>query len=516
MSRILIKNGHIVTADNADRCFAPGYVVIKNDRIIDVGPWPPKHDSLVEADFDEVIDATDRIVMPGFINAHMHSNESFEQGAYDNLPLELWLARAYPPSGVPALGPEENYLRSMIVAIQSLRSGVTTIQDDVINSYAKEDFVDAAVEGAVRAYADAGLRSVVTVSFINTNFADGRPFMRDILPADKLAHVDASPAPDYRAQIAQFNDLYAKWQGYKGRTNIILGPMSPQRITTPFWEEINDISRSRGIAVHCHVDETRNQAVTGRLFYGSSMIEHLATIGALSPRLTINHGIWVTDRDIELLAEHGCSVTHNPLSNMKLGSGVCPVRKMLRAGVNVAIGTDGTSTSDTGDMIEAIRAASLLHRLEGKHHDEWITALDVFNMVLQGGARSTLMQTEIGSIEAGKKADIILLDRNDWGFIPLADPVRQLAFSVNSGAVRTTIVDGQVVMRDRELCHIDENALRIQVSALAERYRTEYWPAMQQGAESILPYLEEMLRRSAMYPMPEFAAERNAYLKRPA
>lgn len=496
--KTLIHDGLIVPATAGQPRLESGSILIEDDRIAAIGQ-SREFESLTSQAGIDVVDARESIVLPGLINAHMHSNESFEQGAYDNLPLELWLARCYPPSGVPAYGAREHYLRTMVCAIESIRSGVTTIQDDVINSYAKADFVDAAVEGAANAYQDSGLRSIITVSFIDTNFIDGRPFMREILPESELRSIERQPPPDYREQLQQFRDLYETWNGRNGRTSIILGPMSPQRISDDFFEEINTVSEDLNVAVHCHVDETRAQAVTARVFWGSSMVEHLHDIGALSPRLTINHGIWLTDGDIELLADNGCSVTHNPLSNMKLGSGVCPVRKLLAAGVNVAIGTDGTSTSDTADMFEAIRAASLLHKLGTHRHEEWISADEVFRMVLAGGARSTLLQDQIGSIEVGKKADIILVDRHAWGLIPLHDPFSQLAYSVNSGVVHTSIIDGRIVMRDRVLTMIDEDELRARIREEAERFRTDYWPAMQRSAETIIPYIEEMLRRCREY-----------------
>ena len=182
---------------------------------------------------------------------------------------------------------------------------------------------------------------------------------------------------------------------------------------------------------------------------------------------------------------------------MKLGSGICPVRKLLDAGISVALGTDGLATSDTADLIEVLRAASLIHKTETPDYGAWVSAAEAFGMATMGGARSGLMGSEVGSLEVGKRADVILLDRNHWGFIPLTDPIRQLAFSVNSEAVRTVVVEGRVVMQDRVIRTIDEGALRGEIRESAERYLRDRVPQMKAGATRLRPHFEEIYRRAS-------------------
>jgi 5-methylthioadenosine/S-adenosylhomocysteine deaminase len=255
--------------------------------------------------------------------------------------------------------------------------------------------------------------------------------------------------------------------------------------------------------MHCHVLETRTQAVTAQALYNTTMIEHMRDLGMLGPRLTINHAIWLTERDIDLLGQHGCSITHNPLSNLKLGSGVCPIRRLLRAGVNVALGTDGLTTSDTADMVAALRAAALLHKVGTADYTEWVSADEAFAMATRGGARSCLAERMIGSLEIGKKADIILLDRAAWGFIPLNDPVRQLAYSVTSEAVTHTIVDGRVLMRDRVITVLDEAAIKAEVIDCAEHFRRDDMPRMRVGAQRLAPHIGAIYRRAMATPLPD-------------
>jgi 5-methylthioadenosine/S-adenosylhomocysteine deaminase len=443
------------------------------------------------------IDGRRSIVIPGLINAHMHSNESFEQGAYDTLPLETWLIRSYPPFGAPLLSARDQYLRSMLCAIQTVKSGVTTLQDDFLD----DDGTGGSFDAVAAAYRDSGLRAVITTSFLDTPFLDGRPFLRELIPPELAAKLPKGG--DWKRQVATFERNRAVWHRRDGLTSVILGPISPQRCSRDLLHAIADISRLENTPVHCHVDETRTQALTSRIFFGGSLIDHLDAVGLLTERLTLNHAIWLTDNDVRKMGDRRVSITHNPLSNLKLGSGICSLADLRDAGVNIALGTDGTSTSDTADLIEALRVAAILHRPPNTDESRWVSAYDAFQMATVGGAISTGLADDIGRIEVGRKADIALLDRRHLGFVPLHDAVRQLAFSATSEAVRTVIVQGRVVMRDRKLTLIDEDAIRDEIVEAAERFRRDSWPAMQDGASRVLPYIEQMLALARAADLPD-------------
>ena len=494
---LLIANGHIVTGDAADSRLTRGDLLIVGNRIAMIGR-DLGSEAATFSDL-ETIDARRSFVMPGLINAHIHSNEGFEQGAYDNLPLELWLLESYPPWGMPRFSERQHYLRTMLTAIEAIRSGTTTLQDDLLHFLCTPEGLD----GAASAYADAGLRAFITVTMWDRPLTESLPFARELIPAALLNELAATPPPRAAEILNLFHRHFAKWHGHAGRLSIVLGPCGPQRCTDELLMEVTQLSQEHGIGVHSHVLETRTQAVTAQQLYNNTMVEHMHDLGVLTPRLTINHGIWLTQKEIELLGAAGCSATHNPLSNMKLGSGVCPVRRLLEAGANVALGTDGLTTSDTGDMIEALRAASLLHKIGSPDYEAWITASEAFHMATMGGARSCLAEKQIGSLEVGKRADIILLDRNAWGFIPLHDPLRQLAFSVTSEAVTHNIVDGRVLMRDRKITVLDEAAIKAEVAECAERFRREDMPRMRAGAARLNPYLAAIYRRAVATPLPD-------------
>lgn len=491
-SRLVVAGGTVVTGDAQDTRYERADIVVEGDRIVAIGPdvgaaqgWPEGRVAR--------IDAANAVVMPGLVNAHLHSNEGFEQGAYDNLPLEPWLLQSYPPFGFPLLDPESYYLRTMVAALQSIRSGVTTVQDDYVHMPGTPEAQDAAIQ----AYLDAGLRAWVTVDLWDIGLLDCLPYVRELIPAEEQREIMALPPTSTAAQLDLFRRHFEKWHGREGRVRIVIAPCGAQRCSRDMLREIARLSEALDIPVHSHTLETRLQAVQAQRQWGKTAIEYLDEVGLLGPRLAIVHGIWLTDRDIALLAERGSSVVHNPLSNLKLGSGLCPVRKLLDAGVNVALGTDGLATSDTADLIEAIRAASLIHKLGTPDYGAWISAAEVFRMATMGGARSSLMEREVGSLEPGKKADIILLDRDAPGLVPLNDPVRQLAFSVTSEAVTATIVGGRVLMQDRRILVFDETAMRARIRAAAERFRRERMPAMRAGAKRLEAPIRDMYYRAA-------------------
>ena len=302
---ILIENGLIVTGDDAGTRYDRAGILIEENRIawigpIDAAPAAARHPSV------EAIDASRSIVMPGLVNAHMHSNECFEQGAYDNLPLELWLMQSYPPFGMPQLSEREHYLRTMICAMESIRSGVTTIQDDLLHIAVTPE----AVDGAAKAYRDAGLRAVITVAMWDRPFLDCMPYLREVVPTGLAAELDALPPATAEAQVALFERHHRAWQNHADRIRIIPAPSGPQRCSDDLLRAAAELSARYDLPVHTHVLESKTQAVTGQVFYGKTLVEHLDEVGMLTPRFTMNHAIWLTERDIELLGERKCSITH--------------------------------------------------------------------------------------------------------------------------------------------------------------------------------------------------------------
>lgn len=481
----LIENAYAVVNDDDNTALDRTDILVDGDRIAAIGPG--LRSRLNEQPNDsQVIDARHAIAIPGIVNAHLHSNESFEQGMSEKLPLELWRLRTYPPFGVPPLTEDDYYLRAMMSGIISIRSGVTTVQDDVLNMACTA----ASVDGVCRAYRDLGLRAWVTTSLGDRSFAASHSFIGDAQAAS-LGNVAGGAHPlSAAAQIELFERNRSRWHGAEdGRIRINIGPRGPQRCSDELLRRVAETSARYGCAIHTHVLETRAQAVTAQRDYGRSMIAYLDDIGFLGPRLTINHGIWLTDDDIALLARHRCTVTHNPLSNLKIGSGVCRVRDLLNAGVNIALGTDGLATSDTADMIAVLRCATMLHTVTSPDFNQWISAHEGFRMATRGGAGSGLMAADLGQLAVGRKADITLLDRRHWSFLPLHDPIAQLVYSASPEAIRTVIIDGRVVMQDGVIRTVDESVLRDAVIEAAERWRRDVKPLALAAAETMTPVM---------------------------
>lgn len=498
MSALHVAGGLVVASATAEAVAAD--VLVEGARIVAVGPDLARRAEALGA---TRIDARDRLVLPGFVNAHTHSNESFEQGFYDALPLEVWLLWKYPPFAIPRLPERVHYLRTMLLAIECVRSGYTTVQDDLINQLADP----AAFDGSAAAYRDLGLRANVTTSMWDRPAAASLLWLEDLATPEQQAEYRKLGAVDWRDQIALFERNVARWHGVgDGRLRVIPGPVGPQWCSDDLLQAATEISRARDLPVHTHTLESRMHAVQGQAIYGRTIVEHLARIGVLQPRFTLNHAIWLTDRDVELVAEAGACVTHNPMSNLKLGAGVARVRDLLKAGVPVGLGSDGTSTSDRADAFRSLALAAVLHRVDDQDYETWTTAADAFAMATTGAARTAGLEREVGVIEPGRLADLILVDASDYGLIPLKRPVSQLVYAVNSDAVRTVVVDGRVVMDERRLTMIDEAAIKAEIRAEAERYLRDHVPAMEAQARRFESYWRAAHMRVAETPVPADAA----------
>lgn len=498
MSALLLAGGTIVASATAEP--VTGDVLVEGSRIAAVGG---DLSAAAEAAQARRIDCRDRLVIPGFVNAHTHSNESFEQGFYDALPLEVWLLWKYPPFAIPRLPERVHYLRTMLLAIECVRSGYTTVQDDLINQLADP----AAFDGSAAAYRDIGLRANVTTSMWDRPAAASMLWLDDLATPAQRAEYDRMGGIGWRDQIGLFERNAARWHGAgDGRIRVILGPVGPQWCSDDLLQAATEISVSRRLPVHTHTLESRMHAVQGETLYGRTIVEHLHAIGVLQPRFTLNHAIWLTDSDVERIADAGCCVTHNPMSNLKLGAGVARVRDFLKAGIPVGLGSDGTSTSDRADAFRSLALAAILHRVDDQDYETWTTAADAFAMATTGAARTAGLEDEVGVVEPGRRADLVLVDKADYGLIPLKNPVSQLVYAVNGDAVRTVIVDGAVVMEERRLTRIDETAVKAEIREEAERYLRDHVPVMEAQARRFESYWRAAHRRVAETPVPADAA----------
>jgi 5-methylthioadenosine/S-adenosylhomocysteine deaminase len=473
-----MRDGADVRPESAD-------VLVEDDRIARVGAG-------IEADADRVIDASDLLLMPGMVNAHIHTEQNSFRGRYPGLPLEILMLYAYPLTGAAPLGPEAIYLRTLLAGIESLKSGVTSILDDVMEvpSQGLEQL------GSVfRAYGDIGMRANVSGHVINRPFFETIPYLEDTLP-ERLKQRFLSTPPLTLSRYMEFcREAVARFHGTgDGRLRYVVAPSGPQRCTEELLGTVAEFSRSAGVAFHIHILETRVQRVTGARLYGKSLIELMAELDALHERTSIAHAIWIDEGDIELIADRGASVAHNPVCNLRIGSGVAPLRSLLDAGVNVALGTDGISSNDSCRLFDVMKAAGLVHTLATDDYDRWPTAAEILWAATRVVPRALGLDHEIGSIEPGKKADLVALDLCTSAFVPVNDLPNQLVYAENGSSVRLVMVDGDVVVEDGACTKIDEAAVlreaRETLGAFLERHAR-----VEDEARELEPYLRAVYER---------------------
>jgi 5-methylthioadenosine/S-adenosylhomocysteine deaminase len=443
-----------------------------------------------------IIDGADLIAAPGFVNAHTHSNEAFEQGCYEGQALEIWLAMAYPPLAREMLPPRLHYLRAMMVALQSLRSGVTALHDDFLNPQCSEE----ALENVIDAYRDAGVRATVAVTFGDRSYLDALPDARQFCPPGLAAQLDALPPGEFASQKHFFeNALQQLTRRDQSRLGLSLGPRGPQRCTPGLLRGVAELAARHAVPVHMHLLESRAQALAARRQYGKTFVEVLNDVGLLGPSITLNHAIWLTQADIALIAARGAKVVHNPLSNFKLSSGLCPLKKLLAAGITVGLGSDGAATGDTVDFLETIRMAALAHRLDVEQASDAPCAHRIVGMATENGAATMGGRGRFGQIEIGQEADLTLLDADHFAFVPLNNAERQLCYSATSSAIHTVIVAGRVVFANGKSTLLDEAALRAEIREHAERFRRDVLTARAAANQDVLPFLRQVLNNARLH-----------------
>lgn len=484
---IMIRGATLLTLDGeAGTRPIAGDILIEGDRIAALGPDLPVPPGAT------VIEGRGRLIMPGLVNGHLHSSETFFKGRYERLPLELWMLYAYPLIGNEVIAERLLYLRTLLLAMESLKSGVTTICD---NFFDPPTYTLERLTTVFDAYDHAGIRAGVSAAVMNINLLDTLPEARAILPVDVQKRIGEYTPVSVEGYIAFCKSVFATLDGRAGRLRFMLSPSAPQRCTPDLMLACDELARAHGVPFHTHVLETKTQAVTGRVLHNKTLIRYLHDLGLLHDGTTIAHGIWVSDDDIALMGEAGCSVVHNCLSNLKLGSGVAPVRKLIDAGVTVALGTDGLSSNDTARIFDVMRTAALLHNVAGPDYTGWMEAHEILRAATTDGARSMRLGDITGSLAVGKRADLLMLRLSSLSFTPLNDVVRQLVYCENGSSIELVMVDGRIVCRDGRLTTVDEDMIMAEIRETVPAYLARH--AETEARNRFLePYLAEIHRRA--------------------
>ena len=415
-----IVTGMVVTMDGQRNIYNDGAVVVTGDTIVAVGPR-----AKLEARYEsrQIIDAKNKLVLPGFINGHTHVPMTLFRGLRDDVTLSDWLYKYIFPAEKKNV--TEAFVRwgTRLAAAEQIRSGVTTFAD----MYYFEDAVAEETKAA-------GMRGVLGETFIDF------------------------PAPDNKNEAAmlQYTEKFLqKWQG----NSLIHAAVAPHSIYTCSQKTLQDASalaRKYHAPILIHVAEMKKEWEDSETQNGASPVQYLERIGVLGPDVVAAHCIFVDEADRKILAQHNVGCVHNPSSNMMLASGVSPVPEMRTAGIAVGLGTDGPAGSNNDlDLMEEIDLAAKLAKIT-KMNPLALNAQAVVEMSTINGARALHMEKEIGSLESGKKADLIVIGLDEPNAVPMYDVYAQIAYALKASDVETVMIGGRVVMRDRKLLTVNE------------------------------------------------------------
>jgi 5-methylthioadenosine/S-adenosylhomocysteine deaminase len=416
--RIIIKQGTVVTMNDADDVIFDGTVVIEGDRIVDVGPG-----SEVAARTDEdgarVIDATDKAVLPGLVDLHYHT--ALGKGWSDHLPLWEYLETCWYPI-IRALNPDEAYWAALASYSESIKCGVTTVND-----------MYRQLGGLARAAEEIGIRAV-----LSNDVADDEHGL-DTLDDNRRAFEESNGRANGRIEVY----IGIEWL-----------PLASEGLLRDARALADDL----GTGIHIHLNESLTEVENSKQRFGRRPTEVAYDCGILFDRCIAAHCVWLSDAEIALMRETGTQISHNPSSNAKLGNGIARVPEMLAAGINVGLGHDAAECNNSRDLFEVMKFASLIHRAS-RVDPSLQQAPDVVRMATRNGSQA--LRHETGELTKGKKADVILVDLNNQMFTPLfteskAHLYSHLVFAANGSAVHTTIIDGQVVYDARRFTTIDE------------------------------------------------------------
>ena len=491
MTSLLVRNAHVLALDHADREWPRADVVIESGEIKAVGPdagsgWPRP--------FDRVIEAGGLLAMPGLINAHFHSPGNLMKGCLPGLPLELFMLYEVPPLAAAGDAARLAYVRTMLGALEMLRRGITAVHDDAYHvPVATRESIDA----IMRAYEDAGIRATVAIDQPNVVEYEKYPFLAELLPEEERRAMDRAPRQSAEELLALYGHLIDRWHGKaNGRLAAAVSCSAPQRVTPDYFAALSALSKRHDLPFNVHVLETKLQRVLGETKYGKSLVRHVHDLGLLDERMMVIHAIWIDGRDVELLAASGCTVAHNPVCNLRLGSGVMPYHELRAAGVPLCLGSDEMSTDDTTNMWYVAKTAALLQTLGSAEYRDWPAGPEMLAALTRGGARAMRRADRLGQLAPGCAADLALLDLDTPAFTPLNDLRRQLVFCEDGSSVRYTIVAGRVVFEDGRVTTVDEKALRAEARALMQDYRATLKRAGGE-ADRLAPYYREMYLQAA-------------------
>lgn len=462
MSRALVFRGALLV-DGQDHHGDPRDVIVIDGVIAEIGP-----PGMAAPEGAETLDGTDRMMIPGLVNAHTHSHLAVAKGLSEAWTLELHLHNGPWTGGGQAL--EDRRLLAQASALEMLLKGCTSAYDLVLEMPAP---TPEGLIATAQGFLDVGMRVVVAPMMADKTFWRAMPGLIDALPKSMKSTIDKIMLAPHDVSLAACAATARTWPHAQDHARLALGPTIPLHCSDYFWIGCRKLAELEGLPIHCHLAESRVQRLKGREVYGKSLTQHLDGLGILGPGFTGAHGIWLEDGDLDLLAARGASIAHNPTSNFRLGSGVADVPALRRAGVNVGIGSDACSCSDHQNMFEAMRLACYLCRTASANPDDWMSPAETLAMATAGGARTLGLDHLIGRLAEGYAADLVLIDLSNTNYMPLNRPVTQLVFCEEGRSVDSVYVAGRQVVGGGKILTVDYDALRRRLSNRAAELQAQ-------------------------------------------
>ena len=433
---LIIQHGVVVPMTDDDCVLYDGSLAVDKGRITAVGPASEISRRYTGRD---VLDARGKAVLPGLINAHHHFLQTFLKGSRDDLPFTAWIDKVSAPlismavSDYLAGDPELQCQAARLGCAEALLSGITCVLN----------MEWATPPELIGVYEEMGIRAVHTLS------------MSDV---DRWGNAGMLLPTEGVLELA--DELIARCESLPhGRVSFRYGPACENSVSADLLREVRERATHRGVGIHMHAAESQLSQKTIHEQFGLTPVQYLRDLGLLGPDVLAAHCIWLADGDVEILAETGTGVSYSPECHMKVALGVAPIVKMLEAGVNVGLGIDSDAVNDNVDLFEAARVGAMLQKVETMDPSV-IPAAEALEMATIGGARALGMDDDIGSLEPGKQADVILVDLSGAHMRPINSIVNNLVYAASAPAdISDVIVDGEVLVRDHELCRFDERVI---------------------------------------------------------
>jgi 5-methylthioadenosine/S-adenosylhomocysteine deaminase len=433
---LIISGGTAVTLAPGQEPIHDARILIHKDCIVEIGP--SAEIPIPQGFSGNTIDAQNAIVMPGLVNGHAHTAMTLFRGFADDLSLEKWLFEKIFPAEANFLSPETVYWGALLGCVEMIASGTTCLADGYF-------FQDQTVQAVY----DAGLRGLLAHGIID-------------FPAPGV--------PDPRENICVGQNFLEKWAHFSDRITPGLFCHSPVTCSEKTLERSRDISREYGTPLQIHLSETRKEVSEILKISGRKPVDYLDQLGLLDSHLIAAHCVHLDDMELRCLSKSGTRIIHVPESNMKLGSGIAPLKDIINLGIRTGLGTDGCASNNNLDLFgEMNTAANLANVSTGT--PEAAKAHQILKMATLGGAAALGLEKETGSLEKGKKADIIVVDLNSPHLCPLFDPASALVYSASGADVKDVIVNGVILMKERKLCSLDQDQIMAKVKEISQKIR---------------------------------------------